>query len=422
MKFKITSKDSLGNYQINYFDNLSLDIFDKDFNLIDLKYGFKLTNFINNKNEFYEKISGFNTKKQELDHLKIKLGDNCNYSCKYCHSKEHSIINIEPEKIPLKEFIERLTKLNLNPKKITIWGGEPLVYIKTWKKLQPYLNKLYPNAKFFTITNGSLINLDIAKWLVKNNIYIVISHDGPTFKLYRNDKDPLDDPKIIEGIQYYIDNIKDYILNFNIVITPENCDLTKFIGFFENKLKRTNIKYKFESLVKLSKESSKKVTPFTKESLSILYKNFLYWGTTKDNNHSFFRLRDAISKVIYLLVNKPNFQYKKYNCNNFKSDTLTIDLNCNILACQAWNAKLAEYGKLEEYSKNIPNFLKYWTDKDYCNKCPVVFICNGGCPIASLEDHKYACINLKIQYFGYLLAAWKLIFNTIIIKVEPYEV
>jgi uncharacterized protein len=421
MKFKITSKDSLGNYQINYFDNLSLDIFDKNFNLIDLNKD-SMLNIFKNKKYNYESLSGFNPKKQELDHLKIKLGDHCNYSCKYCYSKIQSVINIEQKKIPLEEFIERLTKLNLNPKKITIWGGEPLVYIKTWKKLQPYLNKLYPNTKFFTITNGSLINLDIAKWFVENNIKIIISHDGPSFKIYRNEKDPLDDLKVIEGIQYYIDNIKNYTLNFNIVITPENCDLTKFIGFFENKLKRTNIKYKFESLVKLSKNSYKEVTPFSIEHLSILYKNFLYWGTTKDTNHSFFRLRENVSKVLNSLVNKPKIQYKKYNCSNFKSDTLTIDLNCNILACHAWNAKLAGYGKLEEYSKNIPNFLKYWIDKDYCNKCPVVFICNGGCPIASLEDHKYACINLKIQYFGYLLAAWKLIFNTVIIKVEPYEV
>lgn len=421
MKFKITSKDSLGNYQINYFDNLSLDIFDKNFNLIDLNKD-SMLNIFKNKKYNYESLSGFNPKKQELDHLKIKLGDHCNYSCKYCYSKIQSVIDIEQEKISLEEFIERLTKLNLNPKKITIWGGEPLVYIKTWKKLQPYLNKLYPNAKFFTITNGSLINLDIAKWFVENNIKIIISHDGPSFKVYRNEKDPLDNPKVIEGLQYYIDNIKNYTLNFNIVITPENCDLTKFIGFFENKLQRNNIQYKFESLVKLSKNSYKEVTPFSREHLNILYKNFLYWGTTKDTNHPFFRLRENVSKVLNSLVNKPKIQYKKYNCSNFKSDTLTIDLNCNILACHAWNAKLAGYGKLEEYSKNIPNFLKYWTDKDYCNKCPVVFICNGGCPIASLEDHKYACINLKIQYFGYLLAAWKLIFNTVIIKVEPYEV
>lgn len=421
MKFKITSKDSLGNYQINYFDNLSLDLFDKNFNLINLSLDPRLINFKNIECK-YEPLPGFNPKKQELNHLKIKLGDYCNYSCKYCHTQERAIINIEQEKIPLEEFIKRLTKLNLNPRKITIWGGEPLVYIKTWKKLQPYLNKLYPNAKFFTITNGSLINLDIAKWFIENNIKIIISHDGPSFKIYRNEKDPLDDPKVIEGIQYYIDNIKDYILNFNMVITPENCDLTKFIGFFENKLKRKNLVYKFESLVRLSKESYKIITPFSKEHLNILYKNFLYWGTTEDNNHPFTRLRDTVSSVITKLVNKPNFQYKKYNCNNHLSDTLNIDLNCNILACHAWNNKSAGYGKLEDYSKNIPNFLKYWTDKDYCNKCPIVFICNGGCPISSLEEHKYGCINLKIQSFGYMLAAWKLIFNTIIIKVEPYEV
>ena len=420
MKFKIISKDSLGNHQINYFDNLSLDIFDKDFKLIDLKLDSRLNNF---KKEYnFESLSGFNPKKQELDHLKIKLGDHCNYSCKYCHTQERSIINIEQEKIPLEEFIERLTKLNLNPKNIIIWGGEPLVYIKTWKKLQPYLNKLYSNAKFFTITNGSLINLDIAKWFVEDNINITISHDGPSFKIYRNKEDPLDDPKVIEGLQYYIDNIKNYILRFNIVITPENCDLTKFLGFFENKLQRNNIQYKFESLVRLSKYSHNIITSFSKKDLSILYRNFLYWGTTKDNNHPFFRLRDNVSNVITKLVNKPNFQYKKYNCSNYKANVLNIDLNCNLLACHAWNNKSAGYGKLEEYSKNIPNFLKYWTNKDYCNKCPVVFICNGGCPISSLEEHKYGCINLKIQSFGYLLAAWKLIFNTIIIKVEPYEV
>ena len=45
MKFKIISKDSLGNHQINYFDNLSLDIFDKDFKLIDLKLDSRLNNF-----------------------------------------------------------------------------------------------------------------------------------------------------------------------------------------------------------------------------------------------------------------------------------------------------------------------------------------------------------------------------------------
>ena len=73
-------------------------------------------------------------------------------------------------------FIETIkTQLKGEPQNIQLWGGEPLVYIRTLKPLVAELKRLYPNAKFTMITNGSLLTRGINDWIMDNDIGVSMS-------------------------------------------------------------------------------------------------------------------------------------------------------------------------------------------------------------------------------------------------------
>src|SRR6185295_19888709 len=90
--------------------------------------------------------------------LKIQMGLSCNLSCDYCLQKYVPRPDA-PNLSLIASFIEKVkTYLRGQPENIQLWGGEPLVYFKTLKPLVVELKKLFPNAKYTMITNGSLLN------------------------------------------------------------------------------------------------------------------------------------------------------------------------------------------------------------------------------------------------------------------------
>jgi len=102
-------------------------------------------------------------KTQKVKKLKIQLGLGCNFSCSYClqgtEIAKASATSTNDANIFLKKIDSWLDPEQLE--KIEFWGGEPLLY---WKKLEilvPALREKFPNLKFSTISNGSLLTKEI---------------------------------------------------------------------------------------------------------------------------------------------------------------------------------------------------------------------------------------------------------------------
>lgn len=422
MKFKITSKKSDGTLLVHTYDNITQDIFTEEDIPVFLDQDPRLKDFIENKSKNKDSLY----KSTDNISLRITLGFNCNFNCKYCLENYTAKSIVKPifivKESSLKEKVDNLiNKLKNNLTKvnsITFWGGEPLVYLKTIKLLVPKLKELYPNVKLGTISNGSLITKEVAQYLLDNEIGLTVSHDGPTFSNYRDDLNPLENPKVLEGLKYYKEQAKEkgLFFGFNIVVTPDNSDLSKlhpyFAQYFED-----DVNINFEGIVKLSDFSKDVVKKFDSNTKKVLLNNLIAFGSTVNGNHSYYSIRNYVSKLISRLVNK---QLYKNSCFINNKNAVAVDMQGNLLVCHGSDKT---YGTLDTIkTSKFPNeSLHFWKDRKKCKECPMLVSCLGDCIMASDRDNKLSCENHMIWHSGLFLAAWKLLFDSIITRIEPIK-
>ena len=369
---------------------------------------------INNIN--YESKHKPDLKKVKL--LDITLGMNCNYKCKYCLQNEHrDDIKFIPE-----EFLNILKNSDLNfnsIENIRIWGGEPLVYWKRFKKLIKLLRKDIQYTKSInTVSNGSLFNLEKANYCIDNNIHIAFSHDGPAQTILRDPIDYLDNLNIRSSIKYLMQKGLAHII---LVLNPYNYDIKETIKFLEKKL-YIGFPIKLSTVFKADSRSKDILKDYGKNGLETL-KNNLLWGLNlkpNDPYYSYFvdlrRIRDTtIRHIIYKL---PYASFKA-RCPSYNSiERLSIDTEGRLLTCYADNPLNGlNHGNIKDISTCGWN-LKSIHDREICKHCPYIMSCMGGCPLLNEEDHKIRCQSMMPYNQALFESAFKEVFGKEIIKIE----
>lgn len=137
----------------------------------------------------------------DVCHLVLTLTEKCNLQCKYClysgaYSKSHRLHSNKSMGLDTAEKAVDLCLLHAGraSRKTTIreisigfYGGEPLLEMDLLKAIVSYVEKessrLGLRALFSFIpslsTNGLLLNDSTVDYLVKNNVSIAVSIDGP---------------------------------------------------------------------------------------------------------------------------------------------------------------------------------------------------------------------------------------------------
>lgn len=420
MKFKVFAKKDDGTAVYHYYDNLSLEIYNEEGIPVDLYTDPRCKN-LKDRIRGNKQADCIPKRKEDIRNIRITLGYNCNFHCKYC--LEHAAYGNERRKtVPIHEDVEaraqRICKQVLdnfpNLKDVVFWGGEPFVYFKTMKRIVEILKEVKPDLRFGTLSNGSLLNRKIADWMLENNVDLTISHDGHSFHVYRDDVDPLDNPTSRDAIIYLIQEFKKkgYRVPFNIVVTPENADLQKIIPFFEEKLGFTP-EIQFESIVKLDRRTSEIITPFTEETSKILLNNLFAYGTTATNEHAYRGVRNLVSYAMQHIVNR---HLPTGGCMIRDYNFAAVNMNGEVLLCHG-DAKT--YCKIEDIEKVPFPDVNVWGKRQACKDCPVLVTCLGACPCISLHDQEIQCKNLKLWASGIFVAAWKVLFDATIYRIEP---
>lgn len=118
------------------------------------------------------------------------LTEKCNFCCSYCFVKNNNPLGNMTEEVALKglDFFCRLIAKDPEQfdleKTIVFYGGEPLL---NWSVFEVLLNKikdytesgkLPQETTLNLVTNGSLLNHEIAKKLKEHNVQVSISIDG----------------------------------------------------------------------------------------------------------------------------------------------------------------------------------------------------------------------------------------------------
>lgn len=103
-----------------------------------------------------------------VEKLVLKLGGDCNLSCKHCHCDIPKSYQLNPDVIAWIKSCPNLQMINFS-------GGEPLMFIDTIKQIVEELGDEY---RYKLVTNGTLLDMDIVEFLNDNNFNVIISFDG----------------------------------------------------------------------------------------------------------------------------------------------------------------------------------------------------------------------------------------------------
>jgi uncharacterized protein len=183
--------------------------------------------------ESVKKIIG-NGKQQII----LELTNDCNQRCKYCiTSGKYSTIpprnrkkmTFKIAKQAIDFFLKEDGLRDSNKKAITFYGGEPLLEFVLMKQVVRYVKsrKCGNDYTFSFTTNGTLLKgQEVLRFLVENDVHLLISLDGPAvindrYRVFRNGRGTFNAVlRNLERIrkkepEYYKKN-----LSFSIVIAP----------------------------------------------------------------------------------------------------------------------------------------------------------------------------------------------------------
>lgn len=421
MKFKITSVDREKNTVVHFYDNVTQEIWTErgiPVNLADDPRCKEMRRKFSDDND-----DGFI--KPDTRELRIQLGLNCNFGCKYCNQRHGAELDKAthtiklPDEVRVKNFIKLLKKKNVKTQRIALWGGEPFVYWKLLQKLVPALRKLYPDVVISTITNGSLIDDEKIDFCLEHKIALTISHDAQAFTVYRNDKNPLDNPSIVKALNRYIDSVKDVPnmwFGINVVCVPENCDVLKIDDYFTGKFGR-QVNWHFESIAKLDCDSKKIISEFTEEQKKTLLNGMMALGTM-DPDKAVSDLRRRVSRVLEWLINGKSAERKLYPCDVVTDDVIATTLDGEMIACHGASKEQFTIGLLKNLGEVKNTKCNSWKTRKDCGSCPYLLLCGGACAIARNEDVEAACENMKLWYTGQFASAWFILFDSVIQRIE----
>ena len=110
--------------------------------------------------------------------LRVLMTNRCNSNCAYCYGKSSQ----KGEDLDPKLLKKLLNNINTNKiDHLEMHGnGEPTINFKLFKEVYKILRNKFPNHSISTQTNG-LFEKKIAKWLIKNNVNVGFSLDGPEY-------------------------------------------------------------------------------------------------------------------------------------------------------------------------------------------------------------------------------------------------
>lgn len=360
------------------------------------------------------------TKSKNPVTLKITMGLKCNYKCTYCNQahQPHDPVG-GPE--DAEELVQKI-KNNFNigtfdKPRIEFWGGEPMVYWKTIKPLAEKVRKLYPNAQFMMVTNGSLLDREKVDWFNMMGFSIGMSHDGPLHAQNRG-PDPLDEPKARDAVAYALKTMGQMRFSFNCVLTRENVSLSAVRRFILDKLNIEDSRYPNSPKIderEIQVTTEELLLPYDdsgmKHSLSnmdekkeILHN--LFFETIKQENEFSWTIHQKLKNFFDGIIFQRPAEVLGQKCGMDREDNIAIDMKGNVTTCQNTSALTKHnLGNIEDLDNVRVSTSHHWTTRAECPSCPVVQLCQGACLFLEDEYWTQACENLFYYNLAMLSSA-----------------
>lgn len=118
---------------------------------------------------------------RSIDTIFIILGYECNLACKYClqHTPEMVTECISHEINPdIYDFIEQVVEESPKKVRLQFFGGEPLVFRDSIKKIVEEIDRRKLDVSWSLMTNGKLISQEMVDLFNSHNFWVCVSWDG----------------------------------------------------------------------------------------------------------------------------------------------------------------------------------------------------------------------------------------------------
>jgi uncharacterized protein len=408
MIYKMTLQDSSGKYSEYFYDIYKNTITDNSGNLLIEKKG------THNHSDAVPVSPTSPGKKAKIHTLKIQLGLKCNYSCSYClQTSELPDANVTSN-ADTSNFLENLLQwLDVPPKRIEFWGGEPFVYWSKLKILIPDLRKRYPKAEFLIITNGSLLDDEKIQFIDEYDILLGISHDGPQQK-YRG-PDPFRDEKLLNTLKKLF-TLRRGKVSFNSVIHSKNYDLNAIYDWFHERFPNPNLT--LEGIITIYDDYNlKNMGSFTKKQYQELVDNIFYEMVAKGSRY--LSLRMKMDSFIHSLEHHLPISTLNQRCGMDREDMIAVDLQGNVMTCQNTGSKgKHKIGSVYDYENIKLDTALHLSYREECMHCPVVHLCMGSCMYLEGDYFTQSCWNDYYYNMGIFKAALFKLTGKVLVHIE----
>jgi len=367
------------------------------------------------------------------------VGAICNLNCRYCFylEKEH-LYQTDPAKIfmsvdVLESFIRQKLETSVNQTESFTWqGGEPtLLDVDYYRKILAIQQK-YANGKKVKNafqTNGILLNDEWCRLFAENDFLVGISIDGPEefHDHYRIDKGGHPTfSAVLEGIEL----LKKHGVSFNTltVVNDHNADKPQQVYEFLKDIgsqfqqyipivERKRINSSDDRLELVLPDTDKaRITDWSvkpEQYGKFLIDIFDVW-VRNDVGNIFVQLFDVALEVWAGLP--ASLCIFSETCGR----ALALEYNGDLYSCDHFVFPRYRLGNILE--QPIPTLvdsdqqIKFGNDKqnrlpDYCQRCDVKFICQGGCP-----KNRFMTTPTGESGLNYLCPAYKTFFQ----YIDPY--
>lgn len=366
--------------------------------------------------DYFEKEYFKSLKKRltnDLHLMYILLSPSCNLNCAYCFEQAG---RIEEKTMPLEvalKSIDYFFKNSIGERKIIFYGGEPLlnkeVLIDSIKSIR-LKDKIKENlTKIVIVTNGTLVNNELAQFLKCNEVETSVSIDGP-----KEIHDATRKNKFGKGS--YESAVKGYKILKEEGINPSvSCTINAYnvhclpqiASFFIDQFAPSSLGFNF--LINQEKGFNplacniEKATNGLLEAFKIFRKNKIY------EDRVMRRLEPITKNQVYLK-----------DCAAY-GNQIVVKHDGSIGPCHAF-ANSNEYFEgniMDNKFESNKEIFETWANRNplnmsECDNCPAITLCGGGCAynaktnkgnIHSLDEQ--ICTHTKTLLNWVLEEIWK---------------
>ena len=303
--------------------------------------------------------------------LQWHLSENCNLKCLHCYQENHKLVQLSYENLVIiyNQFKELLTKLKIKGH-INITGGEPLCNPYFFRILD-LIKKDEEIISFSILSNGTLINEDIAKKIKSYNPYYVqVSLEGG-----KKINDYIRGTGTYEKIGKGIDNLKKYDIFTSISFTATSINYKEF-----PKVVKYAVKHKVDNVwsdryIPLGDNEDKSLTLNVEQTQE--YLNIMNNEREKLRN----KRKNTTSISMYRALQFQKTNDFAYGCT--AGDTLlTVMENGDLVPCRRMPIVVGNLLKdnMYELYKNSKVLKELRLNKipDDCSECEHSEMCHGG--------------------------------------------